>query len=292
MPNELIIFLNLIILYVAVLIWYYMFGTKGLYCFSIFATIVANIEVLILVDAFGMEQTLGNVLFATTFLITDIVSEVNGKKESDKLVNTNILTSILFVIISQMWLLYTPSGNDFAMGSIKTLFSAVPRIILASLLVYAITQRFDVWLYHKWWNFTEKKFKSKEKYLWLRNNGSTLVSQALNAVLYNLIAFGGVYPWETVGSIIATSYIIFIFTSLLDTPIVYLARRIYKKRFMNKDEDKITNNLAEILSFNHVKSDKEVEKVVENVEVVETIVQEKTDDTTIEVNDEKEEKNK
>ena len=249
MPNELIIFLNLIVLYVAVLIWYYLFGTKGLYCFSIFATIVANIEVLILVEAFTMEQTLGNVLFATTFLITDIVSEVNGKKESDKLVNTNILTSILFVIISQMWLLYTPSNNDIAMPSIKVLFSAVPRIILASLLVYAVTQRFDVWLYHKWWNFTEKKFKSKDKYLWLRNNGSTLISQALNAVLYNLIAFAGVYPWETVGSIIATSYIIFIFTSLLDTPIVYLARRIYKKRFEGKSEDDITNEQAS-LRFN------------------------------------------
>ena len=264
MPNELIIFLNLVILYISVLIWYYLFGTKGLYCFSIFATIVANIEVLILVDAFGMEQTLGNVLFATTFLITDIVSEVNGKKESDKLVNTNILTSVLFVIVSQMWLLYTPSGNDFAMGSIKTLFSAVPRIILASLLVYAVTQRFDVWLYHKWWNFTEKKFKSKEKFLWLRNNGSTLVSQALNAVLYNLIAFAGVYPWETVGSIIATSYIIFIFTSLLDTPIVYAARWIYKKKFAGKNEDDITNDMAQMkISFKRKKK----ESVVETVEM-------------------------
>ena len=264
MPNELIIFLNLIILYLAVLLWYYLFGTKGLYCFSIFATIAANIEVLILVDAFGMEQTLGNVLFATTFLITDIVSEVNGKKESDKVVNTNILTSVLFVIVSQLWLLYTPSDNDFAFGSIQTLFSAVPRIIFASLLVYAITQRFDVWLYHKWWAFTEKKFKSKDKYLWLRNNGSTLVSQALNAVLYNLIAFGGVYPWETVGSIIATSYIIFIFTSLLDTPIVYLARKIYKKRFENKDEDEITNNLTDIFSLikNHKKKGIESENVL------------------------------
>lgn len=244
MPNELIIILNLIVLYLAVLLWYYLFGTKGLYCFSIFASIVANIEVLILVNAFGMEQTLGNVLFATTFLITDIVSEVNGKKESQKVVNTNILTSVLFVAITQMWLLYTPSSNDFAFSSIKTLFATTPRIVFASLIVYAVTQKFDVWLYHKWWDFTNKRFKDKEKYLWLRNNGSTLVSQALNAVLYNLIAFGGVYSLETVGSIIATSYIIFIFTSLLDTPVVYLARKIYHKKFEGKNEDEITNRHA------------------------------------------------
>ena len=249
MPNELLLFINLVVLYLAVLLWYYLFGTKGLYCFSIFATIAANIEVLILIEAFNMEQTLGNVLFATTFLISDIVSEVNGKREADKLVNTNILTSILFVIVSQLWLLYSPSINDTAMGSIQTLFKSVPRIIFASIFVYALTQRFDVWLYHKWWNFTEKKFNNKDKFLWLRNNGSTLVSQLINAVLYNIVAFAGVYSWETVGSIIATSYIIFIFTSLLDTPIVYLARKIYKKKFMGKNEDEITNN-SKLINLN------------------------------------------
>lgn len=261
MPNELIIILNLIVLYLAVLLWYFLFGTKGLYCFSIFATIVANIEVLILVNAFGMEQTLGNVLFATTFLITDIVSEVNGKKESQKVVNTNILTSVLFVVITQTWLLYTPSSNDFAFSSIKTLFATTPRVVFASLIVYAVSQKFDVWLYHKWWDFTNKRFKNKEKYLWLRNNGSTLVSQGINAVLYNLIAFGGTYSWETVGSIIATSYIIFIFTSLLDTPIVYLARRIYHKKFDGKNEDEVTNNYASVtfgVNFKKKKLEKSV----------------------------------
>ncbi len=261
MPNELIIILNLIVLYLAVLLWYFLFGTKGLYCFSIFATIVANIEVLILVNAFGMEQTLGNVLFATTFLITDIVSEVNGKKESQKVVNTNILTSVLFVVITQTWLLYTPSSNDFAFSSIKTLFATTPRVVFASLIVYAVSQKFDVWLYHKWWDFTNKRFKNKEKYLWLRNNGSTLVSQGINAVLYNLIAFGGTYSWETVGSIIATSYIIFIFTSLLDTPIVYLARRIYHKKFEGKNEDEVTNNYASVtfgVNFKKKKLEKSV----------------------------------
>ena len=51
----------------------------GMMAFTVFATIAANIEVMILVDAFGMEMTLGNILFATTFLVTDILSEVAGK---------------------------------------------------------------------------------------------------------------------------------------------------------------------------------------------------------------------
>ena len=56
----------------------------SMYCFTVFATIAANIEVLLLVDAFGMEMTLGNILFATTFLVTDILSETEGKKAAEK----------------------------------------------------------------------------------------------------------------------------------------------------------------------------------------------------------------
>lgn len=99
-------------------------------------------------------------------------------------------------------------------------------MIISSLLVYAISQFFDVWLYHKWWGFTEKKFGNKRKFLWLRNNGSTLISQILNTALFTFLAFVGTYDLPTMISIFFSSYIIYVFTSLLDTPFVYLARRI------------------------------------------------------------------
>ena len=99
-------------------------------------------------------------------------------------------------------------------------------IMLASLLVYAITQRFDVWAYHKWWEFTRKKYGDVRKFLWLRNNGSTLISQLLNTLLFTGCAFFGVYDMETLISICASSYVIYIATSLADTPFVYLARRM------------------------------------------------------------------
>ena len=70
------------------------------------------------------------------------------------------------------------------MGAMKTIFSNTPRIMIASMLVYAIVQEFDVWAYHKIWSFTEKRSNSKRDFLWLRNNGSTMVSQFLNAVSY------------------------------------------------------------------------------------------------------------
>lgn len=228
--NEVILIASLFIIYGMVLLWYYLFQTKGLMCFTVIATISANIEVLILVNAFGMEQTLGNILFASSFLVTDILSETAGKKEAQKAVNIGILTSLTFIIISQSWLLYTPAAADWAYPSIRAVFSNTPRLMLASFLVYAITQRFDVFIYHKWWNFTEKLTGSKRRLLWVRNNGSTLVSQFFNTLLFTFGAFLGVYDLKTLWNIVISSYVIFIATSLADTPAVYIARIISEKK--------------------------------------------------------------
>ncbi len=230
MTNEILLIIMLILTYGMVLVWFAVFGKKGLVCFNVLATIAANIEVLILVNAFGMEMTLGNILFASTFLVTDILSETVGKEYANKSVNIGILTSITFIIFSQSWLLYIPSENDFVMSGIKTVFTNTPRLMLASLLTYAIVQKFDVWMYHKWWQFTEKNFGDRKKFLWLRNNGSTLISQFLNSLLFTFGAFYGIYPLSTLLSITASSYAIFFVTSLADTPVVYLARYIHNKK--------------------------------------------------------------
>ena len=227
--NELLLIASLLVVYGGVLLAFRLFGKTGLYCFTCIATITANIEVLILVNAFGMEQTLGNILFASTFLVTDILSETAGKKEAQKAVNLGIFTSVLFIIISQSWLLYQPSANDWAQEPIRSIFSNTPRLMIVSVLVYAICQRFDVWAYHKWWNFTKTKFGDEKRFLWLRNNGSTLISQLLNTILYTFGAFWGMYEFPVLINIALASYVIFIVTSLADTPFVYLARKINEK---------------------------------------------------------------
>lgn len=228
MINELLLVGSVFLIFGATLLSYKIFGKTGLYCVSVIATILANVEATILINAFGMEQTLGNVLFAATFLITDILSECEGKKEANKAVWLGIFSSIFFLLLTQSWLLYTPAKSNLELFSgIKTVFSNTPRMIISSLIVYAISQLFDVWLYHKWWDFTEKRCGNKRRFLWLRNNGSTLISQILNTLLFTLFAFWGVYDAKTLVSIFISSYIIFIFTSLIDTPFVYLARKIH-----------------------------------------------------------------
>ncbi len=226
MSNELLIILSFFVIYGGVILFYRFFGKKGLLAFNVMATLLANIEVLILVRAFGVEMTLGNILFASTFLITDIMSENHSRKDANRAVVISTLCSVFFILISQMWLLYTPSENDWASGAFHTIFSSTPRIVCASLGVYLISQLTDVWLYHKWWDWCRKKFGDSRKGLWIRNNGSTMISQLLNTLLYTFLAFYGTYEVETLVTIFTSSYIIYIITSLLDTPFVYWARKI------------------------------------------------------------------
>lgn len=233
--NELLLLGQIVLFYGMVVLAYRLFGEKGLFCWTVIATILANIEVLIQIKAFGMDMTLGNILFASTFLVTDVLSETEGKKSAKKAVWAGIAASIAFIFISQSWLLFTPNKYDFAMPSFQAIFSNTPRLIIASFLVYAIVQQFDVWAYHKWWAFTTKAFGDNHKFLWLRNNGSTLISQLLNAVLYTVFAFYGMMPAESLPGLVWASYVIFIFTSLLDTPAVYICRWMKEKNWIPEE---------------------------------------------------------
>lgn len=163
MNNELLLILSLVLIYTCVVLFYRFLGRSGLYCWTVLATIAANIEVLIVVDAFGMEQTLGNILFASTFLVTDILSETEGKRAANKAVLIGILTSGIFILISQSWLLYTPNASDWASPAIASVFSNTPRLMLSSIVVYAIVQAFDVFAYHAIWAHTTKRCNDSKK---------------------------------------------------------------------------------------------------------------------------------
>lgn len=232
MKNELLLVGSIILIYGAVLLAYRIFGKSGLYVMTAISTLLANIEVLILIDGFGMQQTLGNVMFASTYLITDILSENESKKSAAKAVWLGVFTSVIMLLFTQYLLLYTPASSDWASGHLKAIFSTTPRMLLASFLGYVISQRFDVWLYHKIWDFTSNKTGDKKRFLWLRNNAATLISQIINTIIFSVTAFAGWYSGKTLFSIILSSYVIFIFTSLLDTPAVYIARFMKNKNMI------------------------------------------------------------
>ena len=224
--NEITIAASVFLFFGGLVGFFRLFGKTGIFAWTVICTIAANIEVLILVHAFGMDTTLGNVIFASSFLATDIMSELYGRKEANRCVKVGIAANIAFIVISQSWFLYTPAPSDEMAGPIRAVFRNTPRVMLSSLAAYAICELYDVWAYHFLWRVTERRCGNRRAYLWVRNNGSTMTSQLINVLAFNLLAFAGVFPWSTVVQILVFGYAIFFATSLLDTPFLYWARHI------------------------------------------------------------------
>ncbi len=222
MPNELIFIITVLIYLGSVLGLYKLFGKNGLYAFAVFGTLLGNIAVCKNVDIFGVATTAGNVLYASTFLVTDILSEKYGRKDATKAVAYSFSIMILWMLGTQLILWFTPNANDYINESLKTVFGLVPRITVASLMGFVCSQNIDVFLYHFIW----KRTGSGKSKLWLRNNGSTLTSQLIDTVIFTFTAFWGVYPNDVFVSILLTTYLFKAAVALMDTPFMYIARRI------------------------------------------------------------------
>jgi uncharacterized integral membrane protein (TIGR00697 family) len=222
--NELLWFLMLLLDFGALLLLYRFLGKTGVFIWIPIATILANIQVLKIVQLFGFTSTLGNIAYASLFLATDILSENHSRKDANLAVLVGFLTMLLTIAIMSLALVFKPDGNDFAQPSLKVIFGFLPRVLTASLCAYLVSQFYDVASYH-----FLKKIKPGTSWLWLRNNLSTLVAQLLDTVIFTTIAFYGVFEWTVFVSIVCTTYILKALTALLDTPGIYLAKTWFQK---------------------------------------------------------------
>lgn len=225
--NELLFIFSTVFFLGAVLLIYRLFGKAGIYAYIGFASILANIQVTKSIVLFGLTTTAGSVLYASTFLCTDILSEKYGKKYATKAVLIGIFMSILWLIGTQGTVLLKPSNNDLISDALSKVLNTVPRITVASLVAYAVSQMIDVILYHLIWN----KTGHTKKGLWIRNNGATLISQLIDSIIFVTIAFIGVYETNVFISILITTYVFKAIIALCDTPFIYLARAIKTKDF-------------------------------------------------------------
>jgi uncharacterized integral membrane protein (TIGR00697 family) len=168
--------------------------------------------------------TLGNVMYAGIFWATDVISELYGKREAKRAVWIGFASLLLATASMQAALLFRPHASDFVDPSLKTVFSLLPRVAGASLVAYLLSQFHDVWAFHFW------RKRTASRYLWLRNNLSTLVSQALDSIVFSFGAFVGVFSLDIVLQIALTTYILKFVVAALDTPFIYaavaLARRL------------------------------------------------------------------
>jgi len=203
-----------------IIVIYRFFGKTGLYAWVPIAAIVANIQVVKLVQIVGITATLGNIVYASSFLVTDILSELYGKKEAKKAVYLGLFSLVAMTVLMNLALCFTPAPDDFAQENFKNIFSFMPRIAGASFIAYFISQSHDVWAYEFW----KKQFPSA-RYLWLRNNASTMVSQFIDSSLFTIFAFWGVFPPMALFEIFWTTYLLKWVVGAADTPFIYLAKR-------------------------------------------------------------------
>ncbi|WP_194841983.1 queuosine precursor transporter [Gracilibacillus salitolerans] len=224
MSNELLWIIFAIINFALLLFMYRVFGKAGLFVWIGMSTVIANIQVLKTVEMLGLVATLGNITYGTVFLATDILNENHGKKEAKKAVWMGFSSLLIMTIVMQFVLRFTPHADDFAQGSLETIFELIPNISIGSMLAYVVSQYIDVWIYGK-----IKQLLPSNKYLWIRNNGSTMISQFIDTLIFCSIAFYDVHQFDVWLNILFTTYIIKFVVSALDTPFLYIAKKIKPK---------------------------------------------------------------
>lgn len=230
--NEILWFFMLVVNFSLIIFAYKKFGKIGLYIWIPVSTIIANIQVVLLVDIFGFGTTLGNILYAGGFLVTDILAENYGRKHAQKAVYIGFFSLIALTAIMQIAVSFTPTNVEEAIllfDGVKRMFDFMPRIAIASLVAYLVSQSHDIWAYEFW-----KKKYTAPKYIWIRNNASTMVSQIIDNAIFTMIAFYGVYPKEVLIEIFLTTYLMKFLVAVCDTPFVYMAHYLKKKNMIEE----------------------------------------------------------
>ncbi len=220
--NELLMIMEVLVVFTLVLLCHKLFGKYGLIGWIGVASVLAEIQVIKSIDIFGISGTLGNVLFASNFLVTDILTEVYGSDVAKKGVFFGVFSIIIFIIISQFTILFIPNDIDTVNDALKQIFTISPRVCISSLVMYLIANYVDVIIYDK------LKKRDKNKRIWFRNNFSTIVCNSLENFFFVFFAFIGLYTFKDIMLIALSTTLIEIIIAFMDTPFLYIAKKTSK----------------------------------------------------------------
>ncbi|WP_026776679.1 queuosine precursor transporter [Polaribacter sp. Hel_I_88] len=181
-------------------------------------------------EPFGLyrfEISVGILPYPITFLITDILSEIYGKRKANKVVIAGIfasLFSMLIILISDV----APATETSPINNetFHQVFGLSPLAVFASMMAYLFAQFIDIKIFHFWKKLTHGK------HLWLRNNFSTFASQFIDTftVIFLLCIFK-ILPWEIFTSLLISGFLFKVIVAILDTPLLYGAVFLFRKRF-------------------------------------------------------------
>lgn len=217
--NVVLLFIEILCTFGTVILANRFFGKYGLLAWVPVASILANIMTAKTIDMFGLSSTMGTVLFASTFLATDILTENYNIKEARKAVFMGMFGTLFYIVSSQIAIRYIPSAFDYAHDSMVTIFSLSFRISISSIIMYFIANIADVYLYDK------LKTKMNGRYMWFRNNVSTILCNCLENFFFMLLAFIGTFDLLTVILMALSTSVIEIIAGVCDTPFLYIATK-------------------------------------------------------------------
>lgn len=239
LPPELIWISLLLTAFVTILALHRWLGPAGLYVYMAVAIIGGNLHVLKLTQfsVFPDPVALGTILFSTTFLCTDILTEYHGAATARKGVILGFIGLILFDLFLFAAIAFRPldpSQGELGASAatmqdhLEAIFLPAPGILIASLAAYLISQFNDIWV------FSRLRQVTQGKYLWLRNNLSTWFSALVDSIVFSVLAFVVFSPdpigWKPlIFTYILGTYGLRVAVAILDSPVVYLARPTTKQ---------------------------------------------------------------
>jgi uncharacterized integral membrane protein (TIGR00697 family) len=181
------------------------------------------------------ELSVGILPYPITFLITDLISEIYGKKKANQVVIAGIFAS--FFSMGILWMANVVpalSNSPVDDATFQTVFALSPVAVLASMMAYLGAQFVDIRLYHLWKKLT------KGRMLWLRNNFSTFSSQFIDTFsVISLLSLFGVLEWDLFWGLVLSGFLFKVFVAALDTPLLYLFVFLFRKKFDLKPTDEL-----------------------------------------------------
>ena len=183
----------------------------------------SNIIAIKLINVGSWVISAGILLYPLTFLFTDTISEIFGRRQATFVVWLGFIGNV--ILVAAIYLAGIIPSPVFweDQGAYNTILGGVPRIVLGSMIGYLVSQNIDVLGFHFLKQVTDGRF------LWLRNNGSTMISQSIDTVLFLVIAFAGLVPAQVLWQMIWMQYVLKLAIAGIDTPFVYILVAILKK---------------------------------------------------------------
>lgn len=186
-------------------------------------------------DSKLFEISVGVLPYPITFLITDLISEIYGKKRANEIVIAGIFASVFSLLIIAVSSAVPATSWSYVNDDLfSKVFGNSVIAVFASMLTYLFAQFVDIQVYHFWKRLT------KGKYLWLRNNFSTWFSQFVDTftILILLCSFK-IIPWVNFKGLLVSGFLFKVVIAALDTPFLYLGVYLFRKRFKLKINDEI-----------------------------------------------------